>query len=623
LRVQLCGTLVVELDGRRIEQSLPGLKGRLLFACLVIARHHPVSRDELIDAIWNEHPPADPDGAFSTLLTRVRAAVGRELIVGRSELMLDGGESPWIDWEVACEGAAAAEAMLAAGDPERALAIAAEALEITRRPLLPGISTPWVEDRRRELAETSTALLEAGGRAALALAGAHLPAAERSARELIDREPYRESGYVLLMETHRARGNLAEAMRVYDDLRRTLRDELGLSPGPRVRELAEELLEHKSATSTSTRGLAKPPAQPSVAAPLPCTIAEVAALPFVGRHRELVRLASAVGGASGQRRRVLALTGDPGVGKTRLAAQVAARAHGDGCEVLHGRVHRVAATPYQPFVEALRRRLRHDDAGVDQLVPVLAPELAELARLAPELRRVVAPAPDDGPGAAELRPQRVCDAVLALCESLARQRPLLVVIEDLQWADESTLLLLHHVACAAASTPITILTTMRDDLPPSPELQRLLLDLARERVLDHIALREIDEAETAELVVARRGSCSPDELRAIRAEAGGNPWLIEELLRCDPTGGVCARLRGATERRLDGLSAAARDLLVLGAAAGPSFTVAILAEQTGASRSEVRELLKDPIGAGIVVPSARRPDRFAFRHGLVRRALAA
>jgi hypothetical protein len=177
----LCGALTAELDGRRIEQSLPGLKGYLMFACVVNGRHRPISSDELIDAIWHENRPAHPDGALSTSLTRVRGAIGPS----RGELMLDVGRQPWIDYEAAREGVATAEAMLAGGNRKRTLAIAAEALDITRRPLRPGLSTPRVERRRCEPSETRN----------------------------------------------------AEAVRVYDNVRR-ISDGLRLSPGPSRRAVA-------------------------------------------------------------------------------------------------------------------------------------------------------------------------------------------------------------------------------------------------------------------------------------------------------------------------------------------------------------------------------------------------
>jgi DNA-binding SARP family transcriptional activator len=204
-RIQLCGTLIVEIAGRRVDHLLPGRKGRQLFACLLIGRDRPISRDELIDAVWPDDSPADPDGTLSTLLTRLRSAVGRELIQGRGELLLDLGDGAWVDWDVAHNSVGESERLLVDGDARGALEVACAGLEIARQPLLAGISTPWLEDHRRDLVEACAALLETAARAALRLGRDHLPVAERSARELIEREPYRESAYGLLMEIHAAR----------------------------------------------------------------------------------------------------------------------------------------------------------------------------------------------------------------------------------------------------------------------------------------------------------------------------------------------------------------------------------------------------------------------------------
>ena len=218
-----------------------------------------MSRDELIDVVWPDEAPADPDGAFSTLLTRLRTALGPGVLCGRGELILDLGDDAWVDWEVARDSVAAAEARLAAGDSRAALEIGSAGLEIARRPLLPGVSTPWIEDRRRDLVEAHAALLETSARAALRLGGEHLPAAERSARELIEREPYRESAYALLMETHAARGNVAEALCVYDEVRRLLREELGLTPAPPLTALAGRLLEQPDDRAAAAPAPAGPP----------------------------------------------------------------------------------------------------------------------------------------------------------------------------------------------------------------------------------------------------------------------------------------------------------------------------------------------------------------------------
>ena len=482
-RIELCGLLTAQIGGRRVEAGLPGRKGRLLFACLVVGRQRPMSRDELIDVIWPNESPADPDGAFATLLTRVRTALGPGVLVGRGELALELGPDAWVDWDIARESAAAAEALLASGDARGALEQSARGLEIARRPLLPGMSTPWIEDRRRDLVELRAALLEIAGRAALALGGEHLPAAERNARELIEREPYRESAYALLMETHAARGNVAEALRLYDDLRRLLREELGLTPSQPLTRLAERLLEAKNA----------PTAQPahsstSSPAPLPPALAAAAARPFAGRCEELHGLLDAALERAPAAPHVLAVSGDAGSGKTRLVAEAAARAQHAGFEVLHGRGQRDCVTPYRPFVEALRRHLGHGDAAARELAPVLGPELAELARVVPELRPALpaGAAAADGDG----RLQRVSDAVAGLCAAAARRRPLLIVLEDLQWADRDTALVLRELAYATQGGRVSIVVTFRDDASLRPELRALLLDLLREHALERIALTE-------------------------------------------------------------------------------------------------------------------------------------
>jgi len=525
--VELCGSLVARIGGRRVDVALPGRKGRQLFACLVVNRHRAMSRDELIDIIWPHDAPADPDAAFATLLTRLRTALGHDLVRGRSELVLELGDDAWIDWEHARDGVAAAEARLAAGDASAAFDVASTALEIARRPTLPGISTPWIEDRRRELFESRGALLETCGRAALSLGCEHLPVAERSARELIELEPYRESAYALLMETHAARGNIAEALRTFDGLRRLLREELGLSPSQPLSDLAGRLLEQEPAAPAAASTVRESGRQ----VVLPPAISASARRPLVGRLPETRELLARVLEPGEQGCRAVAVTGAAGVGKSRLAAEVAARAHAAGCAVLHGTCQRAAVTSYEPFVEALRRWLASGDDVARELAPVLEPELAELARVVPELRRVVGAAPDGSDVTPELRRQRAFSAVGALCAEIARRRPLLLVLEDVQWADVPTLLLLRHVVHGLEGVQATILVTLSDDEQLPRELRTVLLDLLRERALDRLAVEPLDEAETAELIASRGDALDPASARAIHAQAGGNLFIVEELVR--------------------------------------------------------------------------------------------
>lgn len=218
-KVQLCGRFVVELDERRVEDEFPGRQGRLLFAYLAANRLRTVTRDELLDALW----PDGRDGGLASLLSKLRRVVP-----------LDGlrpaVDDLWVDVEVAADALHRAESALALGDPHRAWAPAQVAMFIGSRPFLAGESAPWIEDWQRRLSELHVRALEAYGGATLGVGGTELTAAVRAGRELVRLEPYRESGYRLLMEALDAEGNAAEALRAYESLRALLRDELGVTP---------------------------------------------------------------------------------------------------------------------------------------------------------------------------------------------------------------------------------------------------------------------------------------------------------------------------------------------------------------------------------------------------------
>jgi DNA-binding SARP family transcriptional activator len=209
----------------------------MLVAYLAANRGRPVSRDELMGALWPGTAPAAPGPALSTLLTRLRQTVGTGLLEGRHELWLRLPPGAVIDLEVMQARAAQAEEELAAGRLHEALEAGREALALAQRRLLPEFGEPWVEERRREIDACRDAMLEVCARAGLMLGGHELAAAERTAQALVAHNPYRESGYALQMEIHAARGDTAEALRVYDAVRVLLRDELGVLPSPALVKL--------------------------------------------------------------------------------------------------------------------------------------------------------------------------------------------------------------------------------------------------------------------------------------------------------------------------------------------------------------------------------------------------
>jgi DNA-binding SARP family transcriptional activator len=242
MRVQLCGVFRIDADGRKLEAALPGRQGRMLFSYLALNRARPVPRDELLGALWPGSAPAQAAASLSILLSKVRAAIGPARLEGRSELSLLLPEDAHVDVERALESVHTAESAVAVGEWRRAWAPALAACLVTERRLLADCEAPWLDEWRRRLDDVLVRALECYAAAGLGIGGAELAAAERSARRLVELSPYRESGYRLLMEALAARGNVAEAVRVYDDVRRLFRDELGIVPGASVQEVHKRLL---------------------------------------------------------------------------------------------------------------------------------------------------------------------------------------------------------------------------------------------------------------------------------------------------------------------------------------------------------------------------------------------
>src|SRR5215213_8279031 len=249
-RIQLCGRLAVELSGRRVEEQLPGNKGRLLFAYLVLNRARRISRDELLTAVYGEEASPDQHPSLSVLLSKLRSVIGQEFLAGRSEIELVLPRDAFVDVEAAREALHRAESHVAAGEWAESWGPAGVAYHVARRPLLQGEDRPWLEEWRRRLEEVHLRGLECFAQARLGLGGSTLSQAEDCARQLIELAPYRESGHRILIEALERRGNFAEALLAYDRLRVQLRDALGVAPSPAVQSVHRRLLGERTTTST-------------------------------------------------------------------------------------------------------------------------------------------------------------------------------------------------------------------------------------------------------------------------------------------------------------------------------------------------------------------------------------
>jgi DNA-binding SARP family transcriptional activator len=241
-RIQLCGRLKADVKGRHVTPALRGRQGRVLLAYLVLNRGRPVSRDELISAIWPKSPPVNPSAALRTQLSHLRSALGPEALAGRETVELRLPENTWIDVEAAERAIRVADSALKSSDWRDAWIHAHIALNITGRPFLAGSHALWVEDMRRELEELELRSREVIARAGIGLGGSELAGAERSARALIRAAPFRETGYLNLMQALATSGNTAEALRTYDELRKLLNEELGSAPSAEIQALHRKLL---------------------------------------------------------------------------------------------------------------------------------------------------------------------------------------------------------------------------------------------------------------------------------------------------------------------------------------------------------------------------------------------
>jgi len=216
--------------------------GRLLFAYLVVNRLRRIDRDELLIAVYGEDAAPDYQARLSVLLSKLRRVVGSELLPGRANVELVLPADAFVDLEAALDALHRAESHIAKREWAAAWGPSSLAYDVASRSLLAGHDRPWLDDWRRRLGDARLSGLECVATACLGLGGAELAQATSCARRLVELAPFRESGYQILMEALERSGNVAEALRVYDRLRITLRDELGIAPGRAVQDVHRRLL---------------------------------------------------------------------------------------------------------------------------------------------------------------------------------------------------------------------------------------------------------------------------------------------------------------------------------------------------------------------------------------------
>ena len=533
---------------------------------------------------------------------------------------------------------ASARTALARGAALEAATLLRDALDLWRGPALADFGfDAFAQEEIARLEELRLAAVEERVEADLALGRGHEVVAELEA--LVARHPLRERLRGQLMLALYRSGRQAEALDAYQDTRRVLVDELGLAPSRAIVELEQAILRQDPTLDAL-------PQQPM--APQPPDAPEAGSVRgrradgvFVGRERELAALVTALGEAFSGTGRLVVVGGEPGIGKSRLAEELASRAGSDGAEIHWGRCwEEGGAPPYWPWVQVLRACVR--ERGVEQLTDELGAGAAEVAELVPDVRlrlpELQMPSGSADPQQARFR---LFDAVAGFLTRASRTRPLVIILDDLNWADRGSLLLLEFVARELAGIKVVLVGTYRDtELSRGHPLAQTLGELSRERLFERVLLRGLDHEDVARFVESACGF-QPDLalVQAIHAHTEGNPFFVGEVVRLlSEEGALTPEASGARERwsaripdgvreavgrRLERLSRPCSSTLTIASAVGREFGLDQLAVLVGdLDEDALLEALDEALAAHLVEELPGDAGRYQFTHALIQATLA-
>jgi len=362
-------------------------------------------------------------------------------------------------------------------------------------------------------------------------------------------------------------------------------------------------------------------------------MAIIAAMPrvsspvFVGRTAELDRLCRALDEAGERHPTVRLIAGEAGIGKTRLVAEFAGRARESHAHVLIGGCLQVGGTgmPYAPFLAALRPMLR--GVGAERLVELMGDDRRELARLLPDLGRAELRSETDRPDGSlggTAAQARLFEIVLGLLRRMSEDATVVLVVEDLHWADASTRDLLSFLVRSMRDSRFACVATYRsDELHRRHALRPLLAELQRLQHVDDFELGGFDKAELAEQIAGITGE-QPDAamVDAVLVRSGGNPFFVEELVAAGDVRLALPRsLRDTLDDRLRQLAPQAQHVLRVASVAGQRVNHGILAAVAGVPDPELLAAVREAVDHHLLVPTSRdEPPGYAFRHALVQEA---
>jgi DNA-binding SARP family transcriptional activator/tetratricopeptide (TPR) repeat protein len=638
MRYRLLGPVTVE-DGDDTV-SLGGRRPRILLSTLLLHPNVPVPGSKLIEGVWRDEPPARAATAVRVVLAQLRRVLEPHRRRGEPSVLTheSGG------WVLSVPpGAIDAERFEAlversrrayeTGDLAEASALGRAALGEWRGPALADVvdelelalapARRWEELRLETVERTIEAELRLGRHDALT--------GELTA--LVDAHPLRERLVSLLMVALYRGGRQVEALRVYDQARRRLVGGLGIEPTAQLAELELAILLQAPVLDAPSPAGDERPGPSGWTPPLPGVVADVRrGGGLIGRQTDLARVAPILDEVERGRVVTLVVSGTAGVGKTRLAAEIAASAHERGAVVLFGRCDREPLLSYQPFVEALgeyRDRL----AGAGPLAP--RPHATRVGAILAALSGADAPVGDDAGGRRAAGDRYVLyESVTDLLREVGAGRTLVLVIDDLLWADEGSLALIRHLVRRLVGRPVLMLLTTREGEGVAGATGRpVLAELERDGRLRRLPLGGLTGEASLALVSEQWAGGRPDELGHVAPRiielAEGNPFFLRHLTRhlsaAEPGGSGATPLSLPTEvaslveTLLGSLSDDARQVLSIASVQGRDFDLDTVGAVAAMDDEPLLSAIDALLTAGLVVEDVGGDvDRYRFTHELVR-----
>lgn len=589
LRVRLLGGLDMRLGEERVP-PLDSARAESLLAYLLVHRDAPQPRQRLAFLLWPESTEPQARTNLRQVLHNLRRALpdaDRLIDVGPRTLQWREQAPLWLD--VAIFEEAVADGRLR------------EAVDAYTGDLLEGSYDEWLVEERERLAHLHASALEglaheledAGRLAEAIVCAAHL---QRT-------DALREETYRMLMRLHGASGDGARALRVYHECATTLQRELGTAPSAATHAVYETVLRGTAEPASPEPG----PASPAVA-------------PLVGRLAQRSQLAALWRAADQGAAQLALVTGEPGVGKTRLVDELRSWCAHNGAPNAEARAYPAeGAMAYGMVVAWLR-----SEPIAARLPRLDRMHLTELARLLPDLLSQIPGLPAPEPLPESEHRQRLFDAVARAI--LPTGAPLLLVADDLQWCDAQSLQFLHYLLRAEPGARLLVAATARredmDARHPASELVAALQGLGRST---EIALERLTREQTSLLATRIAGSpLGESEAARLYADSEGNPLFVVEAFRADPDGvtrpgaGVSSKVQAVLDARLVQLSAPADELIGVAATIGREFTAPLLAEAGGMDEQLFVQALDELWRRGLV--RAHGPNAYDFSHGKIREA---